>query len=701
MAAGSARSTPQASVLAEAASGLSRDVLDGTLDLLPFPTLLIEPGSAAILFANRAADALAGGAFPRAGGADEYEALYPLTDSGGAPLMRDAHPGVRAARGERVVNEQVVLHLPDGPRTLLVSGELVPATAQRDELVLMAFEDITAIKDAEATARQATTLLDTFFESAPVGMAYFDGDLRFVRVNAALARMNGVPAEDHIGRTVPEVLPEHDPAVARLLRQVLESGEPVEHEVSGVTPAEPGVRRHWLVGFYPVRLASGGISGVGATVTDISERVATERRAVFLARAGEVLGRSLDFETTLRDVASLAVPELADWCIIDLLESGGDARRVAIAHSDPEMQRMGEELSKRYPPTLDRPEGVLATVVRTGEPFVVPEVDEGMLRAGARDPEHLEMLRASGLTGGLAVPLTVRGRVIGAVTLAFTNRRRRPGEMDIELATGLAKMAASAIDNARLYADRSHIARTLQRSLLPPRLPRIEGFEIAARYRASGEGNEVGGDFYDVFQRTDSSWIVALGDVCGKGAEAAALTALARFTLRAAAISDGSPETLLGTLNEAILREHDGRRIGDRFMTAVTGCLDLDPAEPTLLIGAGGHPPPVVVRADGTAEALDVGGRALGLLPGTAVGRRKIALGHGDGLVLYTDGVLDAGAPRRPLSIDELLEVAAGAGALPAARIAELIERAALDRSDGVPRDDMAIVVLRRDGVRE
>jgi PAS domain S-box-containing protein len=698
MGAGSSRSPHRASILAEAASGLSREILEGTLDLLPFPALLIEPGSARVIFANRAADDLAGGEFPKAAEADAYEELYVLTDEAGVPIPRDEHPGVRAARGERIVNCQVCLHLPAGPRSLLVSGDLVPATPEREELVVMAFEDITAIKDAEAAAREATTLLDTFFESAPVGMAYFDDQLRFLRVNAALARMNGVPADAHVGRTVADVLPGQDPVMEHLLRLALDTGDSVEREVSGTTPAAPGRRRHWLVGVYPVRLPSGEVTGVGATITDISERVANEERATFLARAGEVLGRSLDFETTLRDAASIAVPDLADWCIIDMLEAGGEIKRVAVANSEPEKQRQGWELSKRYPPRLEN-EGVLTTVLRTGQPLVVPEVDEEMLRAGARDAEHLQLLRSLGVTGGVAVPLVVRGRVIGAVTFAFTDRRRRPGEMDVELAGGLAKMAASAIDNARLYADRSHIARTLQRSLLPPRLPRIEGFEIAARYRAAGEGNEVGGDFYDVFQRTDSSWIVALGDVCGKGAEAAALTALARFTLRAAAISDGSPETLLGTLNEAILREHDGRRLGDRFMTAVTGCLDLDPKDPSLTIGAGGHPPPLLVRAGGTAEALEIGGRALGLLPGAVIGRREVTLGHGDALLLYTDGVLDAGAPRRPLSIDDLLEVAAGASELPAARTAELVERTAMERSNGTPRDDIAIVVLRRDGV--
>ncbi|MEY2535767.1 MAG: hypothetical protein QOF29_3677 [bacterium] len=683
-------------MLAQASGELSHDALEGTLDLVPFPVLLIEPGSARVVFANRAADALMGGAFPMAPGAERYEEVYRVFDGDG-PLPSERHPGVRAARGERLENVQVELHLPDGVRCLLVSSDVVPATPERDELALVAFEDITPIKHAEAEAREATARLDTFFESAPVGLAFFDRDLRYQRVNAALARINGVPAEDHVGRTVLEVLPDQNPDVQTLLRRVLDTGEAVEQEISGFLPATAGERRHWIVGFYPVRHGSGETTGVGAAVTDITERVAAEQRSAFLARAGEVLGRSLDFETTLRDVASIAVPDRADWCIIDLLEPGGIIRRVAIAHRDPDRTSRGWEVSQRYPPTLDS-EGAVATVMATGEPILMPEVDERMLRAAARDDEHLELLRSLGFTGGLAVPLIVRGRVIGAITFIFTDPARRPGEIDIELASELSKLAASAIDNARLYTDRSHIAQTLQRSLLPPRLPRIEGFEIAARYRAAGEGIEVGGDFYDVFQRTDTSWILALGDVCGKGAEAAALTALARFTLRAAAIPSGAPETLLGALNDAILGEQNGHIPGDRFMTAVTVCLDLDPPGPTVTIGAGGHPPPLLIRAGGKAEALIIGGRALGLLPGLDIGRQKVALEHGDTLLLYTDGVLDAGAPRHPLSSEELLAVAAGAAGQPAARIAELVERAALERSGGVPRDDIAIVVLRRDG---
>jgi PAS domain S-box-containing protein len=686
-----------ASTLARASTGLSREMLEATLDLLPFAALLVEPGSARILFANRAADELAGGRFPRADGAERYDEVFRVTDADGAEIAVDRYPAVRAARGERVERCHVDWHLPGGVRSVLVSCDTVPAAEDREALVLVAFEDITPIRRAEAEARAAQALLDTFFASASVGMAFLDRELRFERVNDALARHNGIAPAEHIGRPASEVLPGGNPEVVELLERVVASGEALEAEVAGYSPAAPAERRHWIVAIYPVRDGAGELVGVGATVTDITERVAAERRVAFLARAGEVLGRSLDFETTLRDVASIAVPDLADWCIIDLVEPGGTARRVAVAHEDPDRARRGWELSERYPPALDEPGG-LATMLRTRAPNLVDEIDEGMLRAIARDDEHFDALRELDIAAALTAPLVVRGRVLGALTLMFGAARRRPGEAELDLAAQIAARAATAIDNARLHRDRSRIARTLQRSLLPPRLPRIAGFEIAACYRAAGEGNEVGGDFYDVFQRTDSSWIVALGDVCGKGAEAAALTALARYTLRAAAISDGAPRALMTSLNEAILRDHDGAAPGDRFMTAITGCLDLDPAHPVLTIGSAGHPPPVLVRADGTGEALDIGGRALGLLPGVEVGSRKVDLRPGDALLLYTDGVLDAGAPRTPLDVGELVAVACRASRGPAAEMARAVERAALDRANGAPRDDIAIVVLRRDG---
>src|SRR3954466_2790963 len=231
------RQTPgSASTLARSSAGLSREQLEATLDLLPFATLLVELGSARILFANRAADALAGGRLPRIEGAEGYDAIFRVTAPDGTQISGDRYPAVRAARGERVEQCQVDWHLPGGVRSVLVSCETLPAGDDREALVLVAFEDVSAIRRAEGDARAAQALLDAFFRSASVGMAFLGREVRVQRVNDALARLNGIPAEAHVGRLAAEVLPGGDPQVTELLRGVVTSGEAVEAEVAGYTP---------------------------------------------------------------------------------------------------------------------------------------------------------------------------------------------------------------------------------------------------------------------------------------------------------------------------------------------------------------------------------------------------------------------------------------------------------------------------------
>jgi PAS domain S-box-containing protein len=675
-----------ASRLAAATAGLSRELLEATLDLVPTPVVLVEPGTGIVGFANRAADELAGGAFPF--GAAE-----------------DVLPGFRAD-ARRIEGMQVAWATPSGPRTLLVSSDTIAGLEEREDLVVVAFEDVTQLKQAMTEAQEASALLDTLLEGAPVGVAVFGRDLRYRRVNAALAAINGIPAEQHVGRRADELLPAVS-GVEGALRRVLETGEPLRDlEVRGETPARPGVERTWIVGYYPVRHRDGEIVGLGATVTDISERVellaseraararaeAAERRASFLSRASEVLGQSLDLDATMRAVAAIAVPEIGDWCVIDLVGADGRIERAAIAHADPERAERGWELARRHPvdPAGGEP---TAIVIRTGEPLMLPEVSDDVLRMAARDDDHLRTLRDVGFASAIAAPLVAHGRTLGAVLFAAAESGRRiTDRLDVELATELARRVAASVENARLFTERSHIARTLQRSLLPPSLPAIPGFDLAARYRAAGEGNDVGGDFYDVFQRTDHSWVVVLGDVCGKGPEAAAVTALARSTIRGAAIADGAPSHLLGALNATILREQGP----STFMTAVSCCLTLDEDPPVLHVGAGGHPPALVVRRGGDARYLRHTGQALGVRADANLAQDEIVLEAGDAVLLYTDGVLDAGAPARPLRFEELAEVARAAAPHGAERLVSAVQEAALERATGAPRDDIAIVAIVR-----
>src|SRR3954447_12015806 len=254
-----------------------------------------------------------------------------------------------------------------------------------------------------------------------------------------------------------------------------------------------------------------------------AERAAERQR--FLARASLALDESLDPDVTVARVATLAVEGIADWCSVDMVDLDGSLRHVVTAHSDPARVELAQTLLERYPPD---PEGTIGApaVVRTGEAELYREVTHERLARTVEDDEHLALMRSVGIGSAMIVAMKKRGRILGAISLVATESGRRFDEDDLRLAEDLARRAAVAVETSRLYTERTNIARTLQESLLPPELPEIDGFDIAARYTAAGAGNEVGGDFYDVFEVGPAEWAVVIGDVCGKGAEAASLTAL-------------------------------------------------------------------------------------------------------------------------------------------------------------------------------
>ena len=217
------------------------------------------------------------------------------------------------------------------------------------------------------------------------------------------------------------------------------------------------------------------------------------------------------------------------------------------------------------------------------------------------------------MTSAMVVPMVARGTVVGVITFVSAETGRAFDAGDLELAESLASRAATAIENSRLYAARSAIARTLQASLLPPALPDVPGFELAALYHSASEGTEVGGDFYDVFNTAEDQWYAVVGDVCGKGAEAAAVTAMARYTIRAAAVRRRSPAAILRLLSEAMLRQESPDLVG-RFCTIACLHLDLSRSPARATVACGGHPLPAILRADGTVEELGAEGTLLGLV---------------------------------------------------------------------------------------
>ncbi len=689
---------------AERSSGtpIPRGHFEAVLELLPTPIALIEPVSAVITFANRAADELAGGVFPR-GTVDQRMDGRPATDGDGRSLPNHDLPSMRIARGERLRGVRLEWRLPDRLLSLLVSGEMVNDADGRSFGIVL-FEDLGPMRVAERLRDESLALLDTIFESAPVGLALHDADGRFMRVNRELASFNGLSVEEHIGRTISEIVPGVSPVVEESVRTVMATGRAItDVEIEGETPGRPGLTQTWMCGWYPVRQGTTGeIVGVGAVVTAITERAAllaseraareraerAERQAAYLAEVGEILASSLDWEENLARVVRVSVRAKAQWCTANLLQRDGTIRPLASAHRDPAREHMLTELERRYPLSVDDPIGA-GSVLRSGRPELMREIDDEVLRTATRDAGHMALVQRIGLRSRVIVPIVVRGRMIGTLTFARGEGERPYTLEDLRIVMEVARRATVGIAHAELYRERSHIAHTLQRSLLPPRLPDIEGFELAARYRAAGEGFDVGGDFYDAFE-TREGWALAVGDVCGKGPEAASLTSLARSALRTGAVVESVPSRVLEVTNEAVMRE----RIGDRFLTAVF--LHLDPETGVLVCSNGGHPPLLVLRAGGAVEVSEARGPVLGVLSDAEFEDSEIVLAPGDAVIAYTDGVLDAGAPERLLDTVAIAEVATANARRPASELAEAVERLAMEVSAESPRDDIAVLVLRR-----
>jgi PAS domain S-box-containing protein len=548
-------------------------------------------------------------------------------------------------------------------------------------------------------AERSRGLLDTIFASAPIGLGFFDADLVCVRVNAALARINGLSVDEHAGRPLEELVGPLADRVVPLFRHTLASGEPLlEQEITGESLTEPGSVHHWLVSCTPVRAGDGTILGVSSVVMDVTERRellererAARRRATFLARASELLESSLDYETTLRNVARIVVPEIVDWCGIHVVGEGGEMKLVAVAHADPEKEALAWELDARYPADPESPTGVPA-VIRSGKTEVTTGVTEEMLRAAAVDDQHYGILRGLGIREAIVAPLRARGRILGAVSFVGAESGRSFTRDDVDLVEELARRAGLSVDNARLYTERSAIAHTLQAELLPARLPAVPGVRVAVRYRAAGELNEVGGDFYDVFQRGGDGWAFVIGDVSGKGAEAAAVTALARHTVRTAALQPTSPSGLLETLNKALLVQ----RAGSEFCTVCLASLSLadDRSSGRLTVALGGHPPALVLRASGVVEALGLSGTLLGVFADPKLHEAETELLPGDTVVLYTDGVTEAGSPLEDIGEEGLAELLTGMHGMPPQEIVDAVEQAAVEAQAGKPRDDIALVAF-------
>jgi hypothetical protein len=405
-------------------------------------------------------------------------------------------------------------------------------------------------------------------------------------------------------------------------------------------------------------------------------------RLEFLIAATARLDSSLDPQQTLRKIVRTAVPELAELCVIDLIDSDGSITDTVAASADPAVGAEVERTREVNPPAIGASGAhPIATALSTRTPYVVEDL-------GGNSSPHADGHRTSeqaGYRSAAAFPMVARGRMLGTISFFHPGSYERSQLAVLEDLTG---RAALAFDNARLYAERDHVAHTLRRSLMPSALPVIPGLELASYFRPMGPGSEVGGDFYDVFGDGQSCWLV-VGDVCGKGAEAAALTGFLRHTAVAYARDGMSPASVLLRVNEAMLEQN----FEGRFATAILAHLGFRSAEVKVTVAVAGHPAALIARASGQAEEFGESGTLLGVFSDPVIKEASTILREGDALALYTDGLTEAHAPERMITVQALVaQLAQNQPRFARDAIDSLLELVDLDLG---ARDDIAILAAR------
>ncbi|MEV4637989.1 SpoIIE family protein phosphatase [Actinoplanes sp. NPDC049548] len=383
----------------------------------------------------------------------------------------------------------------------------------------------------------------------------------------------------------------------------------------------------------------------------------------FLAEASELLAQSLDVNLTMALIPQLVVPRLGQWCAVHTTDAWGRLQLAAATHADE------AAVSQLY-----------GTLSETGPDSILTRLEEAS-RLG-------QQVMFGSPSEGFAVPLVARGQRLG--TLAIGRHLRHRHDVDeVAVLEDVARRAALAIDNARIHEERRKVARTLQASLLPPALPHVDGVGFAAEYVPTG--SEVGGDFYDVVPASEG-WIVVVGDVSGKGVQAATVTGLVRDVIRIL-VDDGKPMTeVLYRVNRTLVQ-----RGGGRYCTLAMASVQRRGDDLAVCLHLAGHDRAVLVRADGATTFVGEGGTALGLLESITSPDCEVTLHPGDSLIFYTDGVTERRRGRELFGTTRLREAATPLAGYPADVMAARLRSTTINFSVEEPRDDIAILVLRND----
>ncbi len=568
----------------------------------------------------------------------------------------------------------------------------------------------------ERELRDSSTRLDISLRAGGLGAWSWDLDGDRLWLNASALEMYGLDgtAFNGVGLDFMAVIHPEDRERFPHALEGSQSPSVEQHNLFRIIRPDTGELRWIEVWGRPIEAGSPELHLVGVC-SDVTERRLAEQqqreilrrehearlaaeqarvRLAFLADASAVLSTSLDPDETLHSLGELCVPSLADTCFIDLIGDDGvlydqvglGSTEVKL-HDAKLLRRRRKELGAQAPTATGHLEAM------GGKGLLYQSIDDAQLAAAAADADHLALFRRFDARSTIMAPLVARGRVVGVITLVRTGDGVPFDEDDLAMVEELAARAALATDNGRLFHSRNRVARSLQEALLPPAMPVIDGLALASRYDVAEADVAIGGDFYDLMPVGPSAWGVVVGDVCGRGPDAAALTGLVRHTLRSAVVREQAPSRVLRQTNQAMLQQIDDAR----FCTAAYLRVELnEPRSGQVRVSASsaGHPRPVLVRTDGRAELLDCAGTLLGVVSDPALSDVHVELGPGDAVVLYTDGVTEARRGNELFGEARLLTALESLAGRPAEEMASGLEAAVADFRRSAS-DDTAILVVQ------
>jgi serine phosphatase RsbU (regulator of sigma subunit)/PAS domain-containing protein len=554
-------------------------------------------------------------------------------------------------------------------------------------------------------------LLHAAFQRTPTALFLLELDTTIRRANDKAAALLGFPSGYATGKPLTAFLDlpfrasvatqlaavARTGADRRVGCRVLTSTGPLDATLTAATVELPGDQPLFIVTVTP---ADGGAGQAAAAapaeaaveddVTDPVIVAMTKRLDMVTAATQLLLDNSTFSEAlTMQRFARLLAGELADWIIIDI-DRGGQLRRQFAAGA------RGGQGDRRNPASAERavravdpaPESAPWQVHSSGKSMLLADPEDASLLGSG--PDGVPLLMALGATSLISVPIADSTTSYGALTLARQPASGRFGVADLGLAEDLGRHLGTAIRVDRMFRRRSEVAEALQASLMPANLPAVPWLEFASAYIGATQWQEISGDFYDVFPASDG-WAIAIGDVCGKGQDAAAMTAAARHSIRALAHVHDAPADVLTAANQVLLAGD----YGERFVTTSLAFLRQRGRRVQVRLGGCGHPGPAVVRADGRVEILDIDGMPLGLFGDSEASKTELELRQGDLLFFYTDGVTEARSADHGFFEDRLADELASVAGRSAAETVRAVQDLVTSFSDGELRDDVTMLAVR------